>query len=311
MNGQETMAELLGSVLDDWQVQVNYPLKRLTTMRVGGPAAYVVAPSSIDELRKVIQICQENGLKFLVLGKGSNILASDEGFQGVVIKLDSDFQKVQIQNNIIEAESGITLSALAKKAADRGLSGLEFASGIPGSLGGAIYMNAGAYGGEMKDVLQEVTVMDTTGKILYLDRAELELGYRSSIFQYKSWTILKAVLQLEEKSPEEIKSRMRELAEQRTAKQPLDMPSAGSAFKRPEGHYAAALIEQAGLKGYAVGGAMVSPKHAGFIVNTGDATCRDVVALIQHIQKKVEDQFGVQLVPEIQYLTPRGLDVIR
>ncbi|MCI8632243.1 MAG: UDP-N-acetylmuramate dehydrogenase [Lachnospiraceae bacterium] len=309
MNGQEKMAEVLRSVVS--RVQINYPMKRLTTMRVGGPAAYVVTPSTAEQVKAIIQLCQENGLKFFIMGKGSNILASDEGFQGVIIKLESDFQKIRFQNNIIEAECGASLSALAKKAADRGLSGLEFASGIPGSLGGAIYMNAGAYGGEMKDIIQEVTVMDTTGAIRHLDKTELALGYRSSIFQSKSWIILRGILQLEEGDPERIKLKIKELAEKRVTKQPLDLPSAGSVFKRPEGYYAAALIEEAGLKGHAVGGAMVSPKHAGFIVNTGEATCEDVLTLIRHIQKCVEERSGVRLVPEVRYLTPRGLDVIR
>lgn len=311
MHGQESIAALFRDIVGDWRVQMDFPLSRLTTFRIGGPAAYVVTPSSIDELKKVLLVCRENGLKRLVIGKGSNILASDEGFQGVIIRLDSEFQRVRIQNCIVEAESGISLSSLAKKAADKGLSGLEFASGIPGSLGGAIYMNAGAYGGEMKDVLQEVTVIDMLGDLKHLDRSELEMGYRSSILQYKSWVVVRGILQLEEKDPAEIKAKMQELTERRNAKQPMDMPSAGSVFKRPEGHFVGTMIEEAGLKGYQVGGAMVSPKHAGFIVNTGDATCRDVTELIRHIQKVIKEQYGVELTPEVRYLTPRGLDVIR
>lgn len=311
MHGQESIAALFRDIVGDWRVQMDFPLSRLTTFRIGGPAAYVVTPSSIDELKKVLLVCRENGLKRLVIGKGSNILASDEGFQGVIIRLDSEFQRVRIQNCIVEAESGISLSSLAKKAADKGLSGLEFASGIPGSLGGAIYMNAGAYGGEMKDVLQEVTVIDMLGDLKHLDRSELEMGYRSSILQYKSWVVVRGILQLEEKDPAKIKARMQELTERRNAKQPMDMPSAGSVFKRPEGHFVGTMIEEAGLKGYRVGGAMVSPKHAGFIVNTGDATCRDVTELIRHIQKTIKEQYGVELTPEVRYLTPRGLDVIR
>lgn len=311
MHGQESIAALFRDIVGDWRVQMDFPLSRLTTFRIGGPAAYVVTPSSIDELKKVLLVCRENGLKRLVIGKGSNILASDEGFQGVIIRLDSEFQRVRIQNCIVEAESGISLSSLAKKAADKGLSGLEFASGIPGSLGGAIYMNAGAYGGEMKDVLQEVTVIDMLGDLKHLDRSELEMGYRSSILQYKSWVVVRGILQLEEKDPAEIKAKMQELTERRNVKQPMDMPSAGSVFKRPEGHFVGTMIEEAGLKGYQVGGAMVSQKHAGFIVNTGDATCRDVTELIRHIQKVIKEQYGVELTPEVRYLTPRGLDVIR
>lgn len=311
MNGQENIADVFSEIVGAWKVQVNYPIRRLTTFRIGGPAAYVVTPSNIDELKKVIQVCRECGLKMLVMGRGSNILASDEGFQGVIIKLDSDFRKVKIQNCIVEAECGITMSALAKKTADEGLSGLEFASGIPGTLGGAIYMNAGAYGNEMKDIIQEVTVIDMLGNIRHIDQSELDFGYRKSIFQYKSWIVLRGIMQLEEKEPAEIKARMQELNEQRAAKQPIDMPSAGSVFKRPEGYYAGTLIDQAGLKGCSIGGAMVSPKHAGFVVNTGGATCQDVIMLIRHIQKTVQEKSGVLLTPEIRYLTPRGLDVIR
>ena len=311
MNGKESIAALFSDIVGDWRVQTDYPLSRLTTFKIGGPAAYVVTPSNIEELKKVLEICRENGLKMLVLGKGSNILACDEGFQGVVIRLDSDFNRVRIQNCIIEAESGITLSALAKKAADKGLGGLEFASGIPGTLGGAIYMNAGAYGGEMKDILQEVTVLDMTGQLRHLDRCELNLGYRTSILQSKSWIAVRAILQLEERESAAVKARMLELKERRNSKQPMEMPSAGSVFKRPEGYFAGTLIDQAGLKGYSVGGAMVSPKHAGFIVNNGGATCKDVVNLIRYIQKTVKEKGGVELTPEIKYLTPRGLDVIR
>lgn len=311
MNGQENIAALFSDIVGSWHVLMDYPMSRLTTFRIGGPAAYVVTPSSIDELKQVIQVCRDNGLKMLVIGKGSNILACDEGYQGVVIRLEFEFNRVRIQNCIVEAESGCTLSSLAKKAAEKGLGGLEFASGIPGTLGGAVYMNAGAYGSEMKDVLQEVTVIDLVGQMKHLDRSELELGYRSSILQRKSWIVVRSILQLEERDPAQIKARMQELAEQRMAKQPVDMPSAGSVFKRPEGYYAGTLIDQAGLKGFSIGGAMVSPKHAGFIVNTGGATCKDVVALIRHIQKTVQDQFGVELTPEVRYLTPRGLDVVR
>ena len=311
MNGQEQIAEQFSDIVGLWRVQTNFPLKQLTTFRIGGPAAYVVTPSSLDELKKVLLLCRENGLKTLILGNGSNILASDEGFQGVVIHLDAEFCKVRIQTCIVEAECGISLSALAKRVAEKGLSGLEFASGIPGSLGGAVYMNAGAYGSEMKDILLEVTILDALGNVRRLDKAELQMGYRTSIFQYKSWTLLSVILQLEESTPEKVKATMQDLDRQRNAKQPRDRPSAGSIFKRPEGHYAGTLIEQAGLKGYQIGGAMVSPKHAGFIVNTGEATCQDVINLIRHIQAVVKEKSGVQLEPEVRYLTPRGFDVIR
>ena len=271
----------------------------------------MVTPSNVEELKKIIEVSRENGLRMLVLGKGSNILACDEGFRGVIVRLDFNFNNVKVNGTEVEAESGITLSALSKKVAEKGLGGLEFASGIPGTLGGAIYMNAGAYGGEMKDIIKEVTVLDTAGQLRTLSCEELNLGYRSSILQYKSWIVVKAVLQLEERDPALIKARMQELKEQRNAKQPVEMPSAGSVFKRPEGYFAGTLIDQAGLKGYSVGDAMVSTKHAGFIVNNGNATCKDVIGLIRHIQKTIKEKDGVDLYPEIRYLTPLGIDVIR
>lgn len=311
MNSKERIAALFSEIVGDWRVQVDHPLSRITTFKIGGPAAYVVTPSNIEELRKIIEVCQDNGLRMLVLGKGSNILASDEGFRGVIVRLDFNFNNVKINGTLVEAESGITLSALSKKLAEKGLGGLEFASGIPGTLGGAIYMNAGAYGGEMKDVLQEITVVDLAGHIRRLDANELDLGYRSSILQRKSWIVVKAVLKLEERDPALIKARMQELKEQRNSKQPVEMPSAGSVFKRPEGYFAGTLIDQAGLKGFSIGGAMVSPKHAGFIVNTGGATCKEVIQLIRYIQKTIKEKDGVDLVPEIRYLTPLGIDVIR
>ncbi|MBQ7016662.1 MAG: UDP-N-acetylmuramate dehydrogenase [Firmicutes bacterium] len=311
MDQKERIAAQFGEIVGDWRVQIDCPLSRMTTFKIGGPAAYVVTPSNVEELKKIIEVSRENGLRMLVLGKGSNILACDEGFRGVIVRLDFNFNNVKVNGTEVEAESGITLSALSKKVAEKGLGGLEFASGIPGTLGGAIYMNAGAYGGEMKDIIKEVTVLDTAGQLRTLSCEELNLGYRSSILQYKSWIVVKAVLQLEERDPALIKARMQELKEQRNAKQPVEMPSAGSVFKRPEGYFAGTLIDQAGLKGYSVGDAMVSTKHAGFIVNNGNATCKDVIGLIRHIQKTIKEKDGVDLYPEIRYLTPLGIDVIR
>ena len=289
----------------------NLALSSLTTFRIGGPADFVVAPENVKELTKALDVLKDMDIPYIVIGRGSNILAADEGFRGAVIRLSTNyFQHTKVQDNIITAEAGVTLTSLARTALSHGLTGLEFASGIPGSLGGGIYMNAGAYGGELKDVIQEVTIVDYEGKIRHLDKSEMGFGHRSSILQHKSWICVSAALQLSYGDKDQIEERMKELSEQRKAKQPLELPSAGSVFKRPEGYFAGALIEQAGLKGYAIGGAQVSEKHAGFIVNRGGATCKDVVMLIRHIQKTVKEKFGVQLETEIRYLTPDGLDRI-
>ena len=289
----------------------NLALSSVTTFRIGGPADFVIAPENVRELTRAIDVLKDMDIPYIVIGRGSNILAADEGFRGAVIRMSTDyFQQTKVQDNIIIAEAGVTLTSLARTAQKHGLTGLEFASGIPGSLGGGIFMNAGAYGGELKDVVQEVTIVDYEGKIRHLDKTEMEFGHRTSVLQSKSWICVGAVLQLSYGDPEAIEKRMDELTQQRKAKQPLEYPSAGSVFKRPEGHFAGALIEQAGLKGYRIGGAEVSEKHAGFIVNRGGATAKDVVSLVRHIQKTVKEQFGVSLEPEIRYLTPDGLDRI-
>ena len=301
MNGEERIASLFSRIVGDWRVQVNFPLANLTTFRIGGPAAYVVTPSHIDELKEIMAVCREYDLKNLVLGKGSNILASDEGFQGVIIRLDSDFRKVRFQDLIVEAECGVTLSALAKMLAEKGLGGLEFASGIPGTLGGAVYMNAGAYGGELKDVLKEVVFLDDALEIRTLPASELKMGYRTSIFEKNpSWCILSAVVCLHPGNGEEILAHMQDYLERRKAKQPLEWPSAGSTFKRPQGAFAGRLIEDCGLRGFCVGGAQISEKHCGFVINKGGATCADVVALTDEVKRIVFEKTGFVLEREIR-----------
>lgn len=292
-------------------VRTDVPLRELTSFRIGGPASVVVTPVSQDILEKVIRLLNHDGQNYVVLGRGTNILAADEGYQGVVVRICDAMQNVKVQGSIIVAETGASLKSIADTALSHGLGGLEFASGIPGSLGGGLYMNAGAYGSEIKDVLQEVTAIDSTGRTFNLGRADMKMGYRESILQSKSWTACQAVLQLTERDPAAIKALMKEYAQRRKSTQPLEYPSAGSVFKRPEGYYAGALIEAAGLKGYSVGGAQVSEKHAGFIINKGGATCRDVLELVHHIRRVVYEKSGIMLVPEIRYLSARGLDTIR
>lgn len=311
MQQEHELRNLLYTAIGSIDVQENVRMSSLTTFRIGGPARYVIAPENTRELSGALNVLRSEDIGFVVLGRGSNILACDEGYHGALIKTQNYFNRTIVQGNVITAESGVTLAALCRTAQLHGLSGLEFASGIPGTVGGAVYMNAGAYGGEIRDVLQEATVMDMTGQLLHLDAAELQFGKRSSILQKKNWTLVQAVFQLSEGDPEKIDEHMKELNQRRQDRQPLEYPSAGSVFKRPEGYYAGALIEQAGLSGRRVGGAMVSPKHAGFIVNTGSATAADVVELVHIIKETVLHSSGVALECEIRYLGPEGLGPLR
>lgn len=305
---EEEIVQLLSDLLTSEQVKTAVPLSTLTTMRVGGPADVVVTPYGKDEVKAVIRKLAEEAVPFVVLGHGSNVIGSDIGYDGVIIRVSENLQRISVQGNIIVAEAGASMASIARIAASKSLTGLEFASGIPGTLGGAIYMNAGAYGSEMKNIIQEVEVMDLTGKIHHLDRSEMEFGYRHSVLMSKSWTCLSATLMLEEGNQEAILQRMKELSEQRREKQPLEYPSAGSTFKRPEGHFAGALIQEAGLKGFSIGGAQVSEKHAGFVINKGGATCQDILDLVAEVKKRVRESSGVELEPEIQYLAPGGYE---
>ncbi|MEQ8174455.1 MAG: UDP-N-acetylmuramate dehydrogenase [Syntrophomonadaceae bacterium] len=277
----------------------NEPMSRHTTFAIGGPVDVLVNPRSIEEIKSVLAYCSRENLPCTVFGLGSNLLVRDKGIRGVAIKIGDCLTAADIMGTDIMAQAGISLSRLAYLAAEHSLSGLEFAEGIPGSLGGAVAMNAGAYGGEMKDILVSCTALDETGQTLIFNREDMNLGYRSSIFQQRCVTIIEAHLRLVKGEKEDILARMAALAGQRQAKQPLDMPSAGSTFRRPEGFYVGPLIEQLGLKGYSIGGAQVSLKHAGFVVNRGGATADDVLALIAYIQKQAS-QLGVELRPEIK-----------
>ena len=283
-------------------VRLHEPMKKHTTFRIGGPADYYLCPHSTEELQKILQICRENKLEFFILGNGSNLLVSDKGYRGVVIQLWKNFSDIETEDNTITVKAGALLSKVAAEALEESLTGMEFASGIPGTMGGAGMMNAGAYGGEMKDIIREVTVLTREGELLTLSKEEMNFGYRTSVVKEKGYVVISAVLQLRKGDREEIRKVMDELKERRVTKQPLDMPSAGSTFKRPEGYFAGKLIMDAGLRGFSVGGAQISEKHCGFVVNKGDATAADVLGLIGEVQKRVQEKFGVALEPEVKFL---------
>lgn len=278
------------------------PMSRHTTFRIGGPADHFLQPQSIEELQKIIDICEREQVPWFIMGNGSNLLVSDRGYQGVVIQLYRHMSQISVEGCRIRAQAGASLASLSKRAMEASLTGLEFAGGIPGTLGGAVTMNAGAYGGEMKNILEEVSVLDRSGSRISLHADQLEMGYRTSIVKVKDLIVLEAVIKLQPGDADSIRGTMQELARKRASKQPLEYPSAGSTFKRPEGHFAGKLIMDAGLKGYRVGDAQVSEKHCGFVVNRGHATGADVMAVMEHVKKKVREQFQVGLEPEVRFL---------
>lgn len=285
------------------QVKEMEPLCAHTTFRIGGPASYYLVPEHVDEVGEGIAFANERGLPFLTIGRGSNILFPDEGYDGVIIEIGRGMERIEVlEDGVICAEAGTGIGALAAEAARQSLSGLEFASGIPGTLGGAVTMNAGAYGGEIKDCIVSATVLDADGIVQKLEKSQLDLGYRSSVIQKKGYIVLDAVFQMQEGNKETILQRMREMNESRRQKQPLEYPSAGSTFKRPEGHFAGKLIEDAGLRGYRIGDAQVSEKHCGFVINRGHATAVQVLELIGHVQEKVFQMSGIKLEPEVKII---------
>lgn len=278
------------------------PMNKHTSFKIGGPVDIMVLPHDIKEVQHAIGVCREYNIDYYIIGNGSNLLVLDKGIRGVVIKLSDNFNKIDIKGNHVTAQAGVLLSSLSSRIAQESLKDFEFASGIPGTLGGAITMNAGAYGGEIKDVLVGAYVIDNKGDIIYLKRDQLLLEYRNSIIQKEGFVVLKAELEFEKGNYDEIKENIKEFTKRRTTKQPLHLPSAGSTFKRPPGHFAGKLIEDAGLKGVRVGGAQVSPIHSGFIVNVDHALAQDVILLIKLVQKTVRDQFGVRLHPEVKVI---------
>ncbi len=280
--------------------KVEEPLAAHCTFKIGGPAKLFVQPETEEQLCRVIALCRELQIRYYLLGNGSNILFADEGFAGAVIDISTLRTGIRMSGQTITAGAGVRLSALCKAALAQELTGMEFAYGIPGTVGGAVYMNAGAYGGEMKDVLVSVRYLDTDGKIIQAPAADLDLGYRHSVFEENGGCILTADFCLQKGDPQEIRAKMEDLMGRRIEKQPLDKPSAGSTFKRPAGAFAAALIDQCGLKGLRHGGAAVSEKHSGFVVNMGGATCADVLALCEEVRTVVKEKTGYDLEREIR-----------
>ena len=297
--GQNLLNELYRIVGED-NVRTNEPMSKHTTFRIGGPAKYFAMPMNVEELSQVIASCRAYKTPFFLLGHGSNILVGDKGIDGVVIQLYKNFDNYSIEGNIVKAQAGAMLNKLGQDIKDAGLTGFEFASGIPGTLGGAVMMNAGAYGGEMKDIVKSVSLMDYDGNLVEKTGEEMDFSYRHSIIEDEDYIVLGATLELEKGDIRAISDKMMELAIARKTKQPLEFPSAGSTFKRPEGYFAGKLIMDAGLAGYSVGDACVSEKHCGFVINKGNASAEDVLNLIEDVKKKVYEKFGVELSPEVR-----------
>ena len=296
----EFLNELKEKIDTSWIFE-NEPMKQHTTFRVGGPADVLVTPDT-ESLPAVIALCKKHNLPYYVIGNGSNLLVGDKGIRGVVIAMTNRTADIVCEEDVITAGAGVTLGQIASVAAGKGLAGFEFAAGIPGTLGGAVVMNAGAYGGEMKDVITSAVVLDKEGNLKELSVEELDLSYRHSCIPEKEYVVLKVTMKLQQGDEQEIRAKMAELREQRITKQPLEYPSAGSTFKRPEGHFAGKLIQDAGLRGYQVGGAQVAEKHCGFVINKDNATAADIVQLMQDVSDKVEEQFGVKLEPEVKMI---------
>lgn len=297
-----TIITLAADIVGHSNYRIDEPMSHHTTFRVGGAADLYLTPGSIGQLTSLIKLFKQMQIKYYIIGNGSNLLVGDKGIRGAVIEIGKDIGGISVDGDTLTAESGVLLSKLSSVAARNGLSGLEFASGIPGSLGGAVYMNAGAYGGEMKDVIIEVKYLDESGEVCTVSGENCDFGYRHSCFTDTQKIILSAKMKLSHDDPDEIRTRINELSAKRVAKQPVDKASAGSTFKRPEGYFAAALIEECGLKGYTAGGACVSEKHSGFVVNNGGATAKDVCDVIKHVQKTVKEKKNVALETEVKFL---------
>ncbi len=295
----KAVMETLMDIVPKENIHAEEPLKNHTTFRVGGPCDCLVEIESTEQLIKIQNYLQLIEVPYAVIGNGSNLLAGDKGYRGVVLQIGSKMADIRVEGNRITAQAGALLSKIARVALEHGLTGLEFASGIPGSLGGAIVMNAGAYGGEMKQVVTSVTVVDREGEELTLDNETMEFGYRTSVIKTRPFLVTEVTMELTPGDPAVIKAAMDELAAKRREKQPLEFPSAGSTFKRPEGYFAGELIMNAGLRGFQIGGAKVSDKHCGFVINTGDASAADVTKVICEVQKAVREQFGVELETEV------------
>ncbi|KNF09148.1 UDP-N-acetylenolpyruvoylglucosamine reductase MurB [Gottschalkia purinilytica] len=299
---KQEIYDLFKNIITNGTVLIDEPMKNHTSFKIGGPVDILVMPGSLEEVSSSIKACKENDIEYMVMGNGSNLLITDKGIRGVIIKIAENLNEVKVEDNKIIAQSGALLSVVSKMALKHSLGGLEFASGIPGSLGGAVAMNAGAYGGEMKDVISKVKCIDLDGNIVEFTNSEMNFGYRQSIVQKERLIVVEGEITLKEEDYDKINEYMKELNKKRTTKQPLHLPSAGSTFKRPEGYFAGKLIEDSGLRGLRHGDAQVSDQHCGFIVNLGNATSSDVINLIRTVQKTVKDKFGVQLETEVKII---------
>lgn len=298
----EAVYEYIRANVPEEDILTEEPMSRHTTFRIGGEAACFIRISSEEQLQKLIPYFENVGVEYFVLGKGSNLLVGDKGYPGVILQISDACQQIEAEENRLQVQAGAALSKVAFFAMERGLEGLEFAAGIPGTVGGGVVMNAGAYGGEMKQVVESVRVLSSEGEILTLDNDTMEFGYRTSIIRNRNFTVLSVTFRLREGNREEIRARIEDFQKRRMEKQPLNYPSAGSTFKRPEGYFAGKLIMDAGLRGFQIGDARVSDKHCGFVVNVGKATARDVTDVIEEVQEKVRERFGVSLEREVIYL---------
>ena len=301
MNKYGKFVGLFREFYNEDNIKIDENLSSYVNFRVGGPADILLIPESKEQIKKSICICKENNIPVYVIGNGSNILVRDGGFRGVVISLKG-VHNVTVNDERIEAECGAMLKEVSDKAMENSLTGFEFACGIPGTIGGAVFMNAGAYDGEIAHVIESAEVLDENCNVLKLTNDELDFGYRSSLVMKKGYTVLSAVFKLQKGKVKTIKDLVNDLTHKRESKQPLEYPSAGSTFKRPTGYFAGKLIQDAGLKGYSIGGAAVSEKHSGFVINKRNATAKDITDLIEHIQDEVKKQFGVDLHPEVRII---------
>lgn len=294
--------EFIRAYVPEEDILSDEPMCKHITFRVGGPAKCLVRISNPEQLRRLVPYLREVEIPYFILGNGSNLLVSDKGYEGVILQLGGNMNRIIVEGNTVRAGAGALMSQIARAALEHGLTGFEFASGIPGTVGGGVVMNAGAYDGEMKQVVTKVTVMNEAGEILELSNQDMEFAYRTSIIKNRPFVVLEVEIELCQGNPEEIRAKMDELARRRREKQPLEFPSAGSTFKRPEGYFAGKLIMDAGLRGYSIGGARVSDKHCGFVINAGNATAADVAEVIQEVQERVKDKFGVTLEKEVIFL---------
>lgn len=297
-----SMYEYIKSVIPQERILFHEPMSRHTTFRVGGEAECLIMIQDEQELVKLIPYLHQIEQEYFILGNGSNLLVGDKGYQGIVLKFGNQMEQIRVEGTRITAKAGALLSQVAVTAKENSLTGLEFAAGIPGSIGGGVVMNAGAYDGEMKMVVESVRGMDCDGQILTLDNDTMDFGYRTSAIKYRPIIVLEVILELVEGDRDKISDRMEELSQLRRSKQPLEYPSAGSTFKRPEGYYAGKLIMDAGMRGYCIGGAQVSNKHCGFVINTGSATAADIREVIEEVQERVKERFHVSLEPEVVFL---------